>query len=241
MLHETQPNSKHYLACERKGIFELLIVSAGMMGAYTYNLRGGVFCNAQTANLLLMAISFGKMQWHAGFYYLIPMTAYILGGFVSELLPNPVKKWRLLRWDTYLIGFEMLVLFIIGFIPLTAPHRIVQVTINFICSMQYNTFRQAEGIPMATTFCTNHVRQVGTSLAHFLKHHDIALLKRCLSHILMLIGFLIGGIVMTALSNKLQARAIWLALIPMGIAFIQLAYADIVSEHDYLDDKPSGH
>ena len=30
--------------------------------------------------------------------------------------------------------------------------------------MQYNTFRQAHGIPMATTFCTNHIRQAGVSL-----------------------------------------------------------------------------
>ena len=42
---------KKYLVCERKSVFALLTVSAGMMGAYTFNLRGGVFCNAQTANV----------------------------------------------------------------------------------------------------------------------------------------------------------------------------------------------
>ena len=35
-----------YLTCEKYYIFELLIFAAGMMGAYTFNLRGGVFCNA---------------------------------------------------------------------------------------------------------------------------------------------------------------------------------------------------
>ena len=45
--------------------------------------------------------------------------------------------------------------------PLSWPHHLVQVLVNFIASMQYNTFRQAEGIPMATTFCTNQLRQVG--------------------------------------------------------------------------------
>ena len=49
-----------YLTCEKYYIFELLIFAAGMMGAYTFNLRGGVFCNAQTANVVLMALSFGK-------------------------------------------------------------------------------------------------------------------------------------------------------------------------------------
>ena len=47
-----------YLTCEKYYIFELLIFAAGMMGAYTFNLRGGVFCNAQTANVVLMALAF---------------------------------------------------------------------------------------------------------------------------------------------------------------------------------------
>ena len=51
---------KKYLVCERRSVFALLTLSAGMMGAYTFNLRGGVFCNAQTANVVLMAIAFGS-------------------------------------------------------------------------------------------------------------------------------------------------------------------------------------
>ena len=47
MKTETAP----YLACEQRGTYALLMMAAGMMGAYTYNLRGGVFCNAQTAIL----------------------------------------------------------------------------------------------------------------------------------------------------------------------------------------------
>ena len=68
-------NEKKYLVCERRSVFALLTLSAGMMGAYTFNLRGGVFCNAQTANVVLMAIAFGKGNWSGGAYYLIPITA----------------------------------------------------------------------------------------------------------------------------------------------------------------------
>ena len=69
-----------YLTCEKYYIFELLIFAAGMMGAYTFNLRGGVFCNAQTANVVLMALAFGKGEIANGVYYLIPISAYIGGG-----------------------------------------------------------------------------------------------------------------------------------------------------------------
>ena len=64
----------------------------------------------------------------------------------------------------------MLVSLALGFVPLSAPVQISQVAINFIASMQYNTFRQAEGIPMATTFATNHIRQIGVGLAKAVRH-----------------------------------------------------------------------
>ena len=152
---------QEYLVCERRSVFALLTLSAGMMGAYTFNLRGGVFCNAQTANVVLMAIAFGAGSWLEGCYYFIPISAYLAGAFLSEILPSPVRRFGFLRWDTYLVAFECLSLLAIGFIPLGWPHQLVQVLVNFIASMQYNTFRQAEGIPMATTFCTNQLRQVG--------------------------------------------------------------------------------
>ncbi len=240
---EITDNKTHsrYLACERKGVFLLLMMSAGMMGAYTYNLRGGMFCNAQTANVVLMAMAFGKGQWKEAAYFLIPISAYICGAFVSEILPSPVKKMGLFRWDTYLIGFEILVLFFVGFIPLSINDRVVQVIINFICSMQYNTFRQAEGIPMATTFCTNHIRQIGTSIAKYIRHGEKGALKRGFSHFLMVIFFFVGGVLLTALCTKFQEKVIWIAIAPLLVNFIILAHADIFEEHDMLDKKPAGH
>ncbi len=61
-------------------------MSAGGMGAYTFNIRGGVFCNAQTANIVIMSIAFGKGEFLKAFYYLIPIAAYLLGTIISELL-----------------------------------------------------------------------------------------------------------------------------------------------------------
>ena len=150
-----------YLVCEQKTVYALLMASAGMMGAYTYLLRGGVFCNAQTANVLVMGMSFGKGDWTGGLYYLIPFAAYLLGAFVSEIMPSPVKRLGFLRWDTYLVLFETAALFLLGFVPLTMPHQIVQVAVNFLAYIQYNNFRQSEVNPIATNNCTNHIRKVG--------------------------------------------------------------------------------
>ncbi len=232
------------LLCERKIVYFLLMIAAGMMGAYTYNLRGGVFCNAQTANFVLMALKLGNGQWAEGFYYLIPIFAYIMGGFVSEILPKPVKKIHFFRWETYLVLIEIIVLFVIGWIPLNEEsiyvNHIVQILINFIASMQYNTFRKTDGVPMATTFCTNHCRMVGVSLAAAIQHRDPKRLKETAIHLAMIAVFLLSGIV-EVLFQFMGAKAIWIALIPFGIAFVIMAYGDLGPEKTRLLEDPSGH
>lgn len=230
-----------YLVCERRSVFALLTLGAGMMGAYTFNLRGGVFCNAQTANVVLMAIAFGAGNWSEGCYYLIPISAYLAGAFLSEILPSPVRRFGFLRWDTYLVAFECVALFAIGFIPLSWPHHLVQVLVNFIASMQYNTFRQAEGIPMATTFCTNQLRQVGVGFAKMLRKGDRDGLHRALFFLGMLGCFFAGGVLSTVASHLLFAKAIWLNLIPLGIVLVRLVRADLVEEKELLSQKPAGH
>ena len=52
-----------YLTCERNWVFYTLMTVAGFFGAYTYLLRGNVFCNAQTGNVVLMGLALGAGHW----------------------------------------------------------------------------------------------------------------------------------------------------------------------------------
>ena len=244
--HKALHNELHkefYLTCEKYSIFELLTVAGGMMGLYTYNLRGEVFSNAQTGNIVKMAAAIGRGELGDAFYYLIPFTAYILGTILSEVLPEKVRQAKFIRWDTLLVGVEIVVLFIVGFIPLTWPHQIVQVLINFLCAMQFNTFRQAEGVPMATTFVTNHVRQIGISIARIIRHHEQEAEARAkmAKHAKIILAFSFGGAVVTALSPYLQERTIWLAIIPLSACFAVMLESDLVYERAMLDLTPHGH
>lgn len=238
---QPENTNSEFLTCEKIVVFVLLMVSAGMMGSYTFLLRGGVFCNAQTANIVLMGIALGQRQWAVACYYLIPIGAYCVGTLISEMLPRTVRKTGWMRWDTCLIGIEIIVLFMIGWFPLTVPAQVVQILINFIASMQYNTFRQAEGIPMATTFCTNHLRQVGIGLAKLLRKRDRSVRHRVFVHVLMLMGFFVGAAILTLFCNLLKEKAIWIAILPMLVNFVMLLYADLVKEHDLLWKVPRGH
>lgn len=240
-MSEKSKNTE-YLECEKKWVYQTLIFIAGFYGAFTYSIRGGVFCNAQTANFVLLAMAIGNGKWSEALYYLVPMSAYLLGAIMSEALPKPMKKLKLIRWDTLLIFIEMIVVIGLGFIPEKAPYQISQIAINFICSMQYNTFRQAQGIPMATTFCTNHVRQVGIGLWSGLKSNgDKAQLKKSFEHFIMLLFFTLGGVASTVLCNLILGKAIWFSLIPLGVILVNFLYADLKKEKNRMAQKPHGH
>lgn len=237
-------DGKYFLMCERNWIYHFLIVVAGFFGAYTFLLRGNVFCNAQTGNVVLMGIALGSQKWTEALYYLIPISAYLMGAFVSELVPNPLKRHLPIRWDTLLIAIEMLAVLCLGFVPENAPVQISQVTINFIASMQYNTFRQAEGFPMATTFATNHIRQIGNCLAKEIEHRhssDKSHRVKLIRHLEMLIFFFIGVVIGTVLCHLFLGKAIWAMLIPLGIVLGTLLHADLTTEKDMLEKKPAGH
>lgn len=232
-----------YLECEKKWVYRVLMLVAGFYGGYAMVVRGGAFSNAQTGNLALMAVAFGQGRWLDGAYYLIPISAYVLGSFVSEVLPRPLRRLRLLRWDTLLTLFEIVMVVVMGFIPATAPHQICQVIINFICAMQYNTFRQAEGVSMATTFCTNHIRLFAISLTGLFSKQpeEKQKLRRGMEYLLMIACFVGGVLVSTVACHSLGEKAIWCALIPLLILFVDLFHADLTKEKGMLDETPAGH
>ena len=235
---------KFYLECEKNRVYFTLTFVAGFFGAYTYLLKGGVFCNAQTGNVVLLGLSLGTGEWKRAVYYLIPIAAYIAGAFVSELLPGPIKHKTSIRWDTFLVGFEMLAVAVLGFLPDSLPVQISQVTVNFIASMQYNTFRQAQGVPVATTFVTNHVRQIGIGLAKEVAHRkskNKSHREKFFRHGAMLLFFLVGVIIGAVLCNLFSGRAIWALLLPFGVVFAALLHADLTTEKELIEKKPSGH
>lgn len=241
-MNVTQSNQNNeFLECERRWVYWCLIAAAGWFGAYTYLLRGGVFCNAQTANVVLLSLAVGNGDWKRAAYLLVPIGAYFAGAFFSEYLGKSVKRFHFLRWDTLLIGLEIITVVIIGFLPTSVPHQITQITLNFICSMQFNTFRQIEGVPAATTFVTNHIRQVGSNLAKYVRHRDAASAKLVKTHGAMIVFFFLGGTASTVGCRLFDYHSIWGAAVILLVVFIRLVIADRSYEKNLLARVPHGH
>ena len=70
----------------------LLCLAGGFMDAYTYVTRGGVFANAQTANLILMSIGLATGGGLDALRYLVPIFLFFCGVFLSELFIHLGRK-----------------------------------------------------------------------------------------------------------------------------------------------------
>ena len=167
--------------------------------------------------------------------------AYFLGAFVSEYLGKSVKKYHFLRWDTILIAIEIIVVILLGLLPGDVPDQICQVALNFICSMQFNTFRQVQGVPAATTFVTNHIRQVGHFLAKYARHHESKYAERVKTHGRLILFFMGGAVISTVACRYFQYRSIWGSAVILLLIFIGLFHADLSYEKGLLDKAPHGH
>lgn len=241
MFLQIDKDKKTYLACEQWWVFLTIIFVAGFYGAFTFLLRGGVFCNAQTVNLMMVAINIAKTDFSKALYYCIPIIAFFVGILLSEIVPSPFKRLRIIRWDTLLILIEIVTVLIIGFLPANTPFRVSHILINLITAMQYNTFRQVCGVPMTTTFCTNELRQMSVALIRALKHRDKSFGAQFVGHLGMVLSFALGAGLGAFLCNVLGDKAIFAVLLPLSVVFIYLLYADLVPERDRLLATPHGH
>jgi len=221
-----------------------LAMVSGFLETYTYLLKGGVFANAQTGNFALLGMAIAHGDVKKVFTYLIPMCFYVIGIAMTVTMPRLLDENKLLRWDTVFVALEIGLLFVVGCLPKSVPFTVSTVTVAFICAMQYNTFRQAEGTPMATTFATNHIRQVGVGLAKEIQHFrkkDKKHREKWGKHCMMVVYFLLGVVFGTVACNIYSGKAIWITLLPFLIVLIDFLNEDLHAEEEKMRQKPHGH
>ena len=119
----------------------LLTISGGLQDAYSYFVRGEVFSNAQTGNIVLMSTYVAKGNWHRALHYLIPVLAFAMGIFIAERLHARFKDVGFIHWRQIIVFTEMVLLCIVGFIPLGGSYDFVANALSSCaCAMQVQSF-----------------------------------------------------------------------------------------------------
>ncbi len=211
-----------------------MTLSGGLQDAYSYCVRGGVFANAQTGNIILMSQRFFDGDWGGGLWFLIPLLSFVCGIFVAEQVRARYKRLRTVHWRQPIVLGEIVLLFAVGFVP-SSLDFIANALVSFSCAMQVQTFRKMKGCAYASTMCVGNLRSGTASFSAYLRTRDPALLKKA--------GQYFGGIVLFALGAgggcRLAAlwgqRTIWVCC---GLLFVSFALMFIREDGAEVPDTP---
>ena len=168
-----------------------LSLVGGFLDAYSYLLKGKVFANAQTGNLVLLCISAANCELHKSLKYIIPIVTFALGIFISEFLKN-VRYIKNYTRMTVVLLFEVVVLAAIGLTGTYFQHDFVNSIISFIAALQVANFDKVDGNPIATTMITGNLKSSMMNLAKYCSIKEIRYLRLFFKYVLIIASFGIG-------------------------------------------------
>lgn len=179
-------------------IAAILSISGGLQDAYSYLLRGEVFANAQTGNIVLMSVNFIKGNFHESFRYLAPLSAFAFGIFIAEAVHRKYKDTERLHWRQMVLVAEILLLIAAAFIPENF-NEAANSLVSFTCAMQVQTFRKFRGKAYASTMCIGNLRSCMDALCTFVHTHDKEMFFRGCEYLFVIFmfacGCALGGVV----------------------------------------------
>lgn len=239
MIEITNNKNKRFIFFHEKlaGAIILSIVG-GFLEAHTFLLRGGVFCNAQTGNIVFMIINLCNGNFLRALYYPLPIFAFIFGILLSRVISSKLTKENFVKWEQSLLLIEASVLLCGAFIPLGTGDQVVCVMVSFVCSLQYNTFRQIGNTSYTSVFCTNNLRQATENFHKYLIEKDSSSGKQCLKYLIIIVAFCLGVALQTILAPILNQYSLFvcsgLLLLILSIDFSRLLF---IRKTDILDKK----
>ena len=189
----------------------LLTLTNGFMDAHTFFVRGGVFANVQTGNVIFFAIDLSERKLAAAMAHVWPILAFMVGvGLAAHIKSGRVQRvvTHPLRWT---MAVQVIVLAGIGFVPVTESHSYVTVPIAFLAAVQMGLFRNVGDLaylPVATT--GNLMRFVESGYDGFAEKQS-ASRRACGVYGTLIIGFAGGALIGAFASRVWGAHAIWLA------------------------------
>lgn len=186
----------------------LLAMIAGFLDAYTYVTRNGVFANAQTGNVVLLAVKIAEGQWYQASLHVPPIITYIVGVAVAEQLKHPKKPRNTARLVLFLEG---IILFVIGTFPTQIPNIVITSIISFVASVQVAFFDKLDKWSYNNTVVSGNLRTASQAAYLAMFTHDQKEKVRFRRFLTIVVAFVVGAILGAMSSHHLGVISIWIA------------------------------
>lgn len=207
-------NIKYTQMSETYVLSALLAVVGGYLDAYTYIERGNVFANAQTGNIILLGMNLARENWTKALCYIVPILAFVLGVFVSEVIKIKFKQNSNIHWRQIIVVIEIISLTIVAFIPHGRMDVISNTVVSFVCSLQFDSFNK-----FTTTMCTGNLRTATEKLFSYKHIQDYEEKVKSLQYYGIILFFIIGVILGSIFTKFFVEKAILFSCIILIIVF----------------------
>ena len=206
-----------------------LSLSGGLQDVYTYLFRGKVFANAQTGNIVLLAVHAFAGEWSTALRYLVPLCFFAFGVFAAELMHQKLRQMQRLHWRQIVLLCEIVMLFVVGFFP-QEQNLLANALVSFACAMQVQTFRKVNGYAFASTMCIGNMRSGMDSLCSWVLNRNPAALKKSLYYWGIILLFALGAGLGSLALDFCGAKAIWFSCLLLAVSFCLMFLKEDVEE-----------
>ena len=197
----------------------ILALTGGFLDAYTFLVRGKVFANAQTGNIVLLGTNLFQGEFKQALSYLVPIVAFIVGVFITEFIKLKFKENEKLHWRQIIIFIEIFLLVLVAFMP-QSLNNLANIIVSFICAMQVESFRKINGIACATTMCTGNLRSGTELLFKYIKTKEPDLKEKGINYYGIDLTFILGAGFGALFTNYFKEKAVLFCCITLFIGFI---------------------
>ena len=208
---------------ESFSVAAMLALTGGFLEAYTFLCRDGVFANAQTGNVALLAISLVNGEFLKAVRYLIPILAFVAGVSVAIWMCRRPPKSAAFGWRHGAVLLEILLVAAVGCIPAgRVGNMIANVMVSFVCAVQAESFRTVLGTPFASIMCTANLRSATEYLHQFFADKEKTVLQKSLQYF-GIDGIFLCGAALGAVATKFCGTyAALCGCLLLGLVFWQL-------------------
>ncbi len=197
-----------------------LSLLGGYLDAYTYVLKGGVFANAQTGNVVLFSISLLSGQFSQIDKYLFPILAFSIGILISEYLKSNGKLFNNSLRIKMVLFIELIILLLIGFAGEFLSDFTVTCIVSFVAAIQVSTFNRLHGAAVATTMITGNLRSSMEHLHQFLHYKDKKAGIKFLLYLTVIVFFGAGASLGGIISSFAGESSIYFCTLFIALAFV---------------------
>lgn len=195
-----------------------IVLSGGLQDAYTYCCRGSVFANAQTGNIVLMTARLFDGKFSETLKYIVPIVSFIIGTAVAESIHCRFKSCEKLHWRQMILIFEVLILFVVGFLP-PSTDALANALVSFVCALQVQSFHKVRGHAYASTMCIGNMRSGTEALHAYFRTRDKEILKKAGTYFAVIFLFALGAGIGSVAAVWFGGYSIWISCIFLLVSF----------------------